>query len=429
MRVLILGAYGLLGGYVASRLIEDGHEVIGAGRDVAQARRRLPQARWASADLGRTSVADWTHLLEGVTAVVNCAGALQDSPRDDLQAVHIDGLRSLVSACSAAGVRRFVQISAVGVERGDGRFGRTKREADAMLAASDLEWIILRPGLVLAPAAYGGSALLRGLAGFPGMIPALRARALVQTLSVHDLAEAVSRAILLPGAGRVTCDLVAPEKTTLADVLRALRGWLGLPERPVVEVPAALGGVVAKVADAAAFLGWRSPLRSAALLQLAGGVQGRADDAERILSFRPRALAPTLGQWPSGVQERWFARLYFVKPLTLVCLAAFWAISGVVGLRQMASAEALLTRAGFAPQAAQACVSGGSLVDLLLASLVCFRRSAPTALRGMIVVTLAYLAGASVWAPTLWSDPLGPLVKSVPAAFLALAALAMMDER
>jgi hypothetical protein len=74
-------------------------------------------------------------------------------------------------------------------------------------------------------------------------------------------------------------------------------------------------------------------------------------------------------------------------------------------------------------------VIGGSLVDLLLASLVCFRRSAPTALRGMIVVTLAYLAAASVWAPTLWSDPLGPLVKSVPAAFLALAALAMMDER
>jgi hypothetical protein len=69
------------------------------------------------------------------------------------------------------------------------------------------------------------------------------------------------------------------------------------------------------------------------------------------------------------------------------------------------------------------------LVDLLLAGLVVVRRAAPIALRGMITVTLGYLAAATIWLPALWSDPLGPLVKSVPAALLALAALAMMDER
>jgi uncharacterized protein YbjT (DUF2867 family) len=426
---MILGAYGLLGGYVAARLIEDGHDVVGVGRDIASARRRFPQASWVTADLGGTSVSDWTRMLDGVGAVVNCAGALQDSPRDDLRAVHVEGVRSLVAACSIAGVRRFVQISAVGVERGDGQFGRTKRDADALLSLSDLDWIILRPGLVLAPAAYGGSALLRGLAAFPGLIPALHARALVQTVSVADVAEAVSRALQQSGASRVTCDLVADGETSLADVLRALRRWLGLPERPVVELPAALGRIVAKAADALAFLGWRSPLRSAALLQLAGGVRGRAEDAERVLGFRPRSLVRTLGAWPSGVQERWFARLYFVKPLTVACLAAFWATSGVVGLFQTSAAVALLTGVGFTPQLAQLLVVIGSLVDLLLAGLVVVRRAAPIALRGMITVTLGYLAAATIWLPALWSDPLGPLVKSVPAALLALAALAMMDER
>jgi uncharacterized protein YbjT (DUF2867 family) len=429
MRVMILGAYGLLGGYVVARLVEDGHDVVGVGRDIASARRRFPQASWVAADLGGTSVSDWTQLLDGVGAVVNCAGALQDSPRDDLRAVHVEGVRSLVAACSIAGVRRFVQISAVGVERGDGQFGRTKRDADALLSLSDLDWIILRPGLVLAPAAYGGSALLRGLAAFPGVIPALHARALVQTVSVADVAEAVSRALQQSGASRVTCDLVADEETSLADVLRALRRWLGLPERPVAEPPAALGCIVAKAADALAFLGWRSPLRSAALLQLAGGVRGRAEDAERFLGFRPRSLVRSLGAWPSGVQERWFARLYFVKPLTVACLAAFWATSGVVGLFQTSAAVALLAGAGFTPKLAQLFVVIGSLVDLLLAGLVVVRRAAPTALRGMITVTLGYLAAATIWLPALWSDPLGPLVKSVPAALLALAALAMMDER
>jgi len=47
----------------------------------------------------------------------------------------------------------------------------------------------------------------------------------------------------------------------------------------------------------------------------------------------------------------------------------------------------------------------------------------------MVLLTLGYLAGSLVWAPGLWLDPLGPLVKAVPAAVLAMAALAMMDER
>lgn len=429
MRVLIVGAYGLVGGYVTARLIRDGHEVVAVGRDVAQAKRRFPQAQWASAELGRTPVGEWARLLDGADAVVNCAGALQDSPRDDLRAVHVDGLEALVAACAMAGVKRFVQISAAGVERGQGRFGQTKKQADEVLRASDLAWVILRPGLVLAPAAYGGSALLRGLAAFPGLIPALHAEARVHTVSVDDVAEAVARGLRMPVDGGAVVDLVAAEESSLGDVLRALRGWLGLPARPLIQAPSWLGRSVAKIADALAFLGWRSALRSAALEQLAAGVAGRADDAERLLNFRPRSLAATLGTWPSGVQERWYARLYFAKPLALAGLAAFWAVSGLVGLAEQPRAAALVTDANFAPWTARAFVLAGSLVDLALAALVLFRRTAPWALRGMIGVTAAYLAAATLWLPGLWADPLGPLVKSIPAALLALVALAMMDER
>lgn len=47
----------------------------------------------------------------------------------------------------------------------------------------------------------------------------------------------------------------------------------------------------------------------------------------------------------------------------------------------------------------------------------------------MVAITAAYLAGATVWRPDLWADPLGPLVKVVPAALLAVVALAMLEER
>lgn len=429
MRVVIVGAYGLIGGYVTARLIGDGHEVLAVGRDVRQAKRRFPQAQWTQADVGRTTVGEWTRLLAGADAVVNCAGALQDSPRDDLRAVHVDGVATLVEACAAAGVKRFVQISAAGVERGEGRFGQTKKQADEALRASDLAWVILRPGLVLAPAAYGGSALLRGLAAFPGLIPALHAEARVQPVSIDDVVEAVARGLRMPGAGGVTVDLVAAQETTLRDILCALRAWLGLPARPLVQAPVWLGSSVARIADAVAFLGWRSPLRTAALQQLAAGVAGRGEDAERVLQFRPQSLAQILAAWPSGVQERWYARLYFAKPIALAGLAAFWGASGLVGLAEQPRAAALLIAADFAPWAARTFVLAGSAVDLALAGLVLFRRTAPWALRGMIAVTAAYLAAATLWLPALWADPLGPLVKSIPAAVLALVALAMMDER
>ena len=47
----------------------------------------------------------------------------------------------------------------------------------------------------------------------------------------------------------------------------------------------------------------------------------------------------------------------------------------------------------------------------------------------MIVVSLGYLAGATLYAPDLWADPLGPMLKVLPGLALALTAAALLDER
>ncbi len=47
----------------------------------------------------------------------------------------------------------------------------------------------------------------------------------------------------------------------------------------------------------------------------------------------------------------------------------------------------------------------------------------------MIAVSLAYLAGGTLIEPTLWLDPLGPLVKVLPSILLTLATLAVLEER
>ena len=70
MRVLVTGAYGLIGSAVLARLHRDGHEVTGAGRAIAEGRLRAPYARWIEADYHKlTLTGDWLALLEGIEAV------------------------------------------------------------------------------------------------------------------------------------------------------------------------------------------------------------------------------------------------------------------------------------------------------------------------------------------------------------------------
>jgi hypothetical protein len=89
----------------------------------------------------------------------------------------------------------------------------------------------------------------------------------------------------------------------------------------------------------------------------------------------------------------------------------------------------VLTSAGINPVAAEGLVVAGAIADLTLGALVCVRRTAALAFVGMLAVTAAYLLSATIVRPDLWGDPLGPLVKTLPAALLALTGLALLAER
>src|SRR5205823_6493606 len=128
MRVLITGAYGLIGSGCLVRLHRDRHELVGAGRAIIEASRRFPYVRWIEADfLTRVSAERWRPLLDGIDAVVNCVGVLQAGARDDLNRIHVQATNALFDACALAGIRRVIHLSAIGVAPdGPTDFSRSK---------------------------------------------------------------------------------------------------------------------------------------------------------------------------------------------------------------------------------------------------------------------------------------------------------------
>ncbi len=431
MHVLVLGGYGLIGLSASLRLAAAGHRISGMGRSVRSARISYPEIAWIERDIAKlVAPTDWLPLLSGIDAVVNCSGALQDSARDNLQALQSDAMKALFSACQMASVDRFVQVSAAGVSPlATTRFFKTKAEADAALAASELSWIILRPGLVISSAAYGGTALLRGLASFPFVLPLASGAPLLQTVNVDDVADAVVAATEGRVPSRASYDLVEDHAHSLPEVVSAFRSWLGRPPVLVLQLPRRVASLVLGVGDILSHLGWRPPLRTTVLLQLESGIAGDPSAWREARGRNLSGLRDTLRRYPSTIQERWFGRLWLLKPLVIATLSAFWLASGIIGAWQAEAATRILTQQGIGDRLARTAVVAGSLLDIALALLILVRATHKAAALGMIGVTVGYLAAGTLLAPLLWVDPLGPFIKTLPGAVLALVALAIAEER
>ena len=426
MRILVLGGYGLIGRAVVRELLAVGHTVSALGRSAAAMPE--PRARPLVADLSMlTRADDWAPYLQHIDAVVNAAGALQDGARDDLESVHHLAVASLVEACETKSTR-LVHVSAPGA-RVDAttEFMRSKARGDAAVRRSKLDWVIVRPGLVLGADAYGGSALLRALAAAPGAVPLALADARVQTVALDDVAVVVREAVEGRIPTRSDVDVVEDEPHTLREIVLRMRRWMGIRGGRVLAVPAWAARLAAAVADALGHLGWRSPLRSTAMRALEDGVLGNAAPLGAVRGRSLRSLDETLEAMTATAQERWFARAWPMMPLMVATLCAFWVASGIVALADVERAAALVP--AIRADMARMLVVAGAVLDLALGIAILVRQLARAAAIGMAAASIVYLVAGSIMAPALWLDPLGAYVKVIPGLMLAVATAALLPQR
>ena len=224
MRVLLTGASGFVGRKVRQVLEGRGHEVVGASRATGIDFRAM------------LAEADWRAHLEGIEAVVNSVGIIVESADQRFDTLHHLAPSALFRACVSAGIRRVVQISALGASAGAPTgYLRSKHAADEILRGLPLEGWVLRPSLVYGPEGRS-TALFRRLASLP-LIPLVgQGDQRIQPVHLDDLAAAVAVCLETASESR-TVDLVGPQAMTFAHWLQRLRVQTGRQEALTLPLP------------------------------------------------------------------------------------------------------------------------------------------------------------------------------------------------
>jgi uncharacterized protein YbjT (DUF2867 family) len=235
VNVLLAGAAGFFGRHIAAALAAAGHRVTPVSRRCGIDFRRL------------LAPAPWAPHLDGIDAVINSVGIIGESGSQRFETLHTLAPVALFRACAQAGVRRVVQISALGADAtAFSAFHRSKRAADEVLRDLDLDWFVLRPSLVYGRG--GGSAsLFMRLAGLPRIPVIGNGQQKLQPIHISDVVTTVLRSLTTPETRR-TLDLVGPEIVTFAEWLQRMRVAQGRPRAPLFPVPYALAMALAHVA-------------------------------------------------------------------------------------------------------------------------------------------------------------------------------------
>lgn len=163
-KVAIVGAHGQIGKLIIKHLRAQGLEAIGIVRKPEQlSQMEALGADPVLVDIENASAQELANGLKGADAVVFAAGAGGGSTAERKHTVDYAGSVLLAQAAQLAGIRRYVQISAIGVDdplKPDTdpvwkAYVEAKRDADIELRKSGLDWTIIRPGPLTDDAATG----------------------------------------------------------------------------------------------------------------------------------------------------------------------------------------------------------------------------------------------------------------------------------
>ena len=287
MLIFLAGGTGFVGGHVRQALLAKGHSI----RLLVHRRRTEslePGIEQVEGDA--TNLASFADAVRGCDATINLIGIIREFPSRGMtfQKLHIEATRNILSAARSAGIKRHLQMSALGT-RADStaRYFKSKYEAENAVRDSGLDYTIFRPAIIFGPT----DEFINKLAGMMRSLPVMPVigdgEYQMQPIAADDVARCFADALDKPETIGETYDLCGPDSLSYNALLDAIGKALGKSNVHKVKNPLPLMRLVVPFLEGFSFF----PITSDQIAML---VQGNTCDGSwrKTFAFQPIRFEP-----------------------------------------------------------------------------------------------------------------------------------------
>lgn len=236
MRIFLSGGTGFVGGHVRCSLREKGHEL----RLLTHKTLACPEPgiEAVSGDVTRTETL--AAAMQDCDAVINLVGIIREFPARGItfEKLHVTATKNLLEAARQTGIRRYIQMSALGARSGAvSLYHQTKYRAEEEVRASGLDWTIFQPSVIFGPKDEFINTLADFVRSLP-MVPVIGDGAYrLQPIHGNDVARCFAMALEMPETTGQTYCLCGRDRITYQDLLELVARTLGRKSARTLNVP------------------------------------------------------------------------------------------------------------------------------------------------------------------------------------------------
>ncbi len=288
MKVFLTGTTGFVGRNMLQRLLAEGHSVRALVREPEKAKALARN----SVELIAGDVVEGAGLDEGMKgcdAVIHLVGIIVEKGSNTFERVHHLGTRNVVQAAKRAGIRRLVQMSALGVrESGVAAYQTTKWKGEEEVRKSGIPYCILRPSLIFGEGDGFVTQMMETMRAAPLFRPVPGdGKPKFRPIFIGDVTTCFVRALTTQAATNQTIALGGADELSLDQVLAEIARCAGVT-KPAVHSPMALMFPAARIAQA---LLRNPPVTVDQLRMLQEGSTCDIGPMGRILGVTPQGFA------------------------------------------------------------------------------------------------------------------------------------------
>jgi uncharacterized protein YbjT (DUF2867 family) len=233
--ILVTGGTGFVGGHLVRRMAQEKMQT----RCLVRRGSNIKLLKELGIEVAYGDVLDKESLrkaLEDVETVIHLVGIIVEKKGATFEIIHTQGTKNLVEVSRAAGVLRFIYISALGArENARSRYHKTKWEAEKAVINSGMEYVIFRPSIMIGE---GGEfvTMLSKIVRWAPIIPIIDGDSKVQPIYVENTVDCILKALADPKTTNRIFEIAGPDRITYKELFLTLMEVLGI-DNPTFQIP------------------------------------------------------------------------------------------------------------------------------------------------------------------------------------------------